>query len=175
MFASFFMVDLLRLSHFGIMLLFALFVSMALACLTQRTASNWIKYTLWSFDAFCGDQRWRGLADVPHLALNVVRGGRVRRAQCRFSRPPSRNTFRPMFDSFFAAMLHSISAEVAQLVEQPIRNRQVPGSSPGLGSRFPGSVCCGQFIPILCLNFPLKRLNKRMFRSRISFDAAPAV
>ena len=26
------------------------------------------------------------------------------------------------------------SAEVAQLVEQPIRNRQVPGSSPGLGS-----------------------------------------
>jgi hypothetical protein len=27
-------------------------------------------------------------------------------------------------------------AEVAQLVEQPIRNRQVPGSSPGLGSRF---------------------------------------
>jgi hypothetical protein len=39
-----------------------------------------------------------------------------------------------MFDSFFAAMLHSISAEVAQLVEQPIRNRQVPGSSPGLGS-----------------------------------------
>jgi hypothetical protein len=25
-------------------------------------------------------------------------------------------------------------AEVAQLVEQPIRNRQVPGSSPGLGS-----------------------------------------
>jgi hypothetical protein len=28
-----------------------------------------------------------------------------------------------------------VSAEVAQLVEQPIRNRQVPGSSPGLGSR----------------------------------------
>jgi hypothetical protein len=27
-------------------------------------------------------------------------------------------------------------AEVAQLVEQPIRNRQVPGSSPGLGSSF---------------------------------------
>jgi hypothetical protein len=26
------------------------------------------------------------------------------------------------------------AAEVAQLVEQPIRNRQVPGSSPGLGS-----------------------------------------
>jgi hypothetical protein len=26
-------------------------------------------------------------------------------------------------------------AEVAQLVEQPIRNRQVPGSSPGLGSK----------------------------------------
>jgi len=29
-----------------------------------------------------------------------------------------------------------VKAEVAQLVEQPIRNRQVPGSSPGLGSRF---------------------------------------
>jgi hypothetical protein len=28
------------------------------------------------------------------------------------------------------------AAEVAQLVEQPIRNRQVPGSSPGLGSSF---------------------------------------
>jgi hypothetical protein len=28
-------------------------------------------------------------------------------------------------------------AEVAQLVEQPIRNRQVPGSSPGLGSISP--------------------------------------
>ena len=27
-----------------------------------------------------------------------------------------------------------VEAEVAQLVEQPIRNRQVPGSSPGLGS-----------------------------------------
>jgi hypothetical protein len=29
------------------------------------------------------------------------------------------------------------TAEVAQLVEQPIRNRQVPGSSPGLGSSIP--------------------------------------
>jgi hypothetical protein len=28
-------------------------------------------------------------------------------------------------------------AEVAQLVEQPIRNRQVPSSSLGLGSTFP--------------------------------------
>ena len=30
-------------------------------------------------------------------------------------------------------------AEVAQLVEQPIRNRQVPGSSPGLGSIQPSA------------------------------------
>ena len=44
--------DLLRISHFGAMLLFALLVSMALACLTQRTASGWIKYTLWSLTLF---------------------------------------------------------------------------------------------------------------------------
>jgi hypothetical protein len=36
-------------------------------------------------------------------------------------------------------------AEVAQLVEQPIRNRQVPGSSPGLGSRFSNSLLFNQF------------------------------
>ncbi|MGA7915702.1 MAG: hypothetical protein WCA00_10745 [Candidatus Acidiferrales bacterium] len=52
MLASFFVVDLLRLSHFGAMLLFALLVSMALACLTQRTATGWIKYTLWSLTLF---------------------------------------------------------------------------------------------------------------------------
>lgn len=34
------------------MLLFALLVSMALACLTQRTTSGWIKYTLWSLTLF---------------------------------------------------------------------------------------------------------------------------
>src|SRR5262249_29086889 len=33
------------------------------------------------------------------------------------------------------------AAEVAQLVEQPIRNRQVPGSSPGLGSSHSVSRC----------------------------------
>ncbi|MGB9008697.1 MAG: hypothetical protein WCC18_08815 [Candidatus Acidiferrales bacterium] len=43
---------LLRLNHFGAMLLFALLVSMALACLTQRTAAGWIKYTLWSLSLF---------------------------------------------------------------------------------------------------------------------------
>jgi hypothetical protein len=52
MFANFFIADLLRLSHFGAMLLFALLVSMALACLTQRTTSGWIKYTLWSLTLF---------------------------------------------------------------------------------------------------------------------------
>jgi hypothetical protein len=51
-FVSFFIIDRLKLGHFGIMVSFALFVSMALACLTQRTASNWIKYTLWSFALF---------------------------------------------------------------------------------------------------------------------------
>lgn len=52
MFASLFTVDLLKLGHLGIMLLFALFVSIALACLTQRAAANWIKCTLWSFMLF---------------------------------------------------------------------------------------------------------------------------
>jgi hypothetical protein len=82
-------------------------------------------------------------------ALHVSSGQRV----VATKRLP-RNTFRPMFDSFFAAMLHSISAEVAQLVEQPIRNRQVPGSSPGLGSILKISMkssnlacCCRKFEP----------------------------
>ena len=39
-----------------------------------------------------------------------------------------------VLDSLFD---ESFCAEVAQLVEQPIRNRQVPGSSPGLGSNIP--------------------------------------
>jgi hypothetical protein len=34
------------------MLLFALLVSMALACLTQRTAAGWIRHTLWSLLLF---------------------------------------------------------------------------------------------------------------------------
>jgi hypothetical protein len=42
----------LRLSHFGAMLLFALLVSLALACLTQRTSSGGVKYALWSFALF---------------------------------------------------------------------------------------------------------------------------
>jgi hypothetical protein len=51
-FAASFIVNLWRLNHFGAMLLFALLVSVALACLMQRTAPNWIKYTLWSFTLF---------------------------------------------------------------------------------------------------------------------------
>ena len=65
---------------------------------------------------------WRGirLVNVSVFSLNY---------------PPAATVQRHAFDSFFAAMLHSMwFAEVAQLVEQPIRNRQVPGSSPGLGS-----------------------------------------
>jgi hypothetical protein len=50
--ASSLITDLLRLSHFAAMLLFALLVSIALGCLTQRTASGWLKYTLWSFALF---------------------------------------------------------------------------------------------------------------------------
>jgi hypothetical protein len=50
--ASFLIVNSWSLSHFGTLLLFALLVSMPLACLTQRTAPNWIKYTLWSFTLF---------------------------------------------------------------------------------------------------------------------------
>ena len=42
----------LRLSHLGAMLLFALLVSMALACLSQRTRVGGIKYALWSFALF---------------------------------------------------------------------------------------------------------------------------
>ena len=42
----------LRLSHLGAMLLFALLVSVALACLTQRTRTGGVKYALWSFALF---------------------------------------------------------------------------------------------------------------------------
>jgi hypothetical protein len=42
----------LRLSHLGAMLLFALLVSVVLACLTGRTRSEGIKYALWSFALF---------------------------------------------------------------------------------------------------------------------------
>jgi hypothetical protein len=42
----------LRVSHLGAMLLFALLVSIALACLTERTSSGGIKYALWSFALF---------------------------------------------------------------------------------------------------------------------------
>jgi hypothetical protein len=42
----------LRLGHLGAMLLFALLVSVALACLTQRTRSGGVKYALWSFALF---------------------------------------------------------------------------------------------------------------------------
>ena len=42
----------LRLSHLGAMLLFALLVSVALACLSQRTRAGGIKYALWSFALF---------------------------------------------------------------------------------------------------------------------------
>jgi hypothetical protein len=50
----------------------------------------------------------------------------------------SRNAFHSRGLTVFSARCYSelLKAEVAQLVEQSIRNRQVPGSSPGLGSIF---------------------------------------
>ena len=42
----------LRLGHLGAMLLFALLVSVVLACLTKRAESGAVKYALWSFALF---------------------------------------------------------------------------------------------------------------------------
>jgi hypothetical protein len=42
----------LSLSHFWAMVLFALFVSMALGCLARRTILQRIKYAAWSFLLF---------------------------------------------------------------------------------------------------------------------------
>jgi hypothetical protein len=42
----------LSLSHFWAMVLFALFVSMALGCLARRTIPQRIKYAAWSFLMF---------------------------------------------------------------------------------------------------------------------------
>ncbi len=50
--AFLFIARALHLSHFGAMLLFALLVSLVLACLTQRTSSGGVKYALWSFALF---------------------------------------------------------------------------------------------------------------------------
>jgi hypothetical protein len=50
--ASMFIAGMPRFSHFGAMLLFALLVSLALACLTQRSKAGGVKYALWSFALF---------------------------------------------------------------------------------------------------------------------------
>ncbi|MGD0425506.1 MAG: hypothetical protein ABSC10_02200 [Candidatus Acidiferrales bacterium] len=50
--ASILITTALRLNHFGAMLLFALLVSLVLACLTQRSSSGGVKYALWSFALF---------------------------------------------------------------------------------------------------------------------------
>jgi len=42
----------IHLSHFSAMLLFALLVSLALACVTRRTAHERIKYAVWSLAMF---------------------------------------------------------------------------------------------------------------------------
>ena len=82
----------------------------------------------------CGDQRRLGVADVSDLALKADLVG-----ACNF--PPvvalrCRETHLGQCLTGFSSRCYiRCSAEVAQLVEQPIRNRQVPGSSPGLGSR----------------------------------------
>lgn len=41
-----------HLSHFWSMLLFALFVSLAAGCLTQRNAKDRVRYVAWSFGLF---------------------------------------------------------------------------------------------------------------------------
>jgi len=43
---------IVRLSHFSALLLFAFFASLALACLTQRTTVERIRYAAWSFFLF---------------------------------------------------------------------------------------------------------------------------
>jgi hypothetical protein len=50
--ACIFVVSELRLSHLGAMLLFALLVSVVLACLSHRTRAGGLKYALWSFVLF---------------------------------------------------------------------------------------------------------------------------
>jgi len=42
----------LRLTHLDAMLLFALLVSVALACLSHRTRAGGLTYALWSFALF---------------------------------------------------------------------------------------------------------------------------
>jgi len=42
----------LRFSHFPALLTFAALVSLALACLTQRTTAGRVKHALWSFALF---------------------------------------------------------------------------------------------------------------------------
>ena len=42
----------IHLSHFPAMLLFALLVSLALACVTRRTTRERVKYAAWSFAMF---------------------------------------------------------------------------------------------------------------------------
>jgi hypothetical protein len=45
-------------------------------------------------------------------------------------------------------------ADVAQLVEQPIRNRQVSGSSPLVGSRFYAGQSINDWKPAFFIPFP---------------------
>ena len=42
----------IHLSHFSTLLLFALLVSLALACVTRRTTRERIRYAAWSFAMF---------------------------------------------------------------------------------------------------------------------------
>jgi len=46
--------DGLQLSHFASLVAFALFVSIALGCLTQRKTRGRVKYAAWSFALFIG-------------------------------------------------------------------------------------------------------------------------
>lgn len=44
----------LHLSHFAAMLAFALLVSIALGCFTQRSTGGRVRYAAWSFALFVG-------------------------------------------------------------------------------------------------------------------------
>jgi hypothetical protein len=55
------------------------------------------------------------------------------------ARARERNAPDPLYRSRRATLQSTRNADVAQLVEQPIRNRQVTGSSPVVGSRQGGT------------------------------------
>ena len=93
----------------------------------------------------CGDWRRRGVDDVSYLALSLL-GCARRNFLSAAPRPLHETHLGQCLTGFSPRCYIRCCAEVAQLVEQPIRNRQVPGSSPGLGSRLSNTLLFNQFI-----------------------------